>query len=82
MSILKNPIHKNLHKMEQKSVLFTLSDHFKVTNCDIFICHITVRGITIFKIEWDKIEEQELQGKYQTLTRWDIEFVAIQKTKA
>ena len=46
-----------------------------------------IRSITIFKIEWpnieqDKIEELELQGKFQTLTRWDIEFIAVQKTKA
>ena len=86
MSFLKNPTHKNLDKKKQKSVLFTLSNHLKVTNFVIYLPYENKKHYHIqnwmTNIEQDKIEELESQGKFQTLTRWDIEFIAVQKTKA
>ena len=44
-----------------------IANHLKVTNFVIYLSHKNKRHYHI-QIEQDKIEVQELQGKFQTLT--------------
>ena len=68
MSFQGIPNHVNEDKIKQKFVLFTLGNHLKVTNFVIYLPHNNKRHYHI-QIEQDKKEVQELQGKFQTLTR-------------
>ena len=70
MSFQGIPNHVNEDKIKQKFVLFTLGNHLKVTNFVIYLSHNNKRHYHI-QIEQNKIEKQELQGKFQILTRWD-----------
>ena len=68
MSFLGIPNHANEDKIKQNFVLFTLGNHLKVKNFGIYLSHNSKRHYHI-QIEQDKTEEQELQGKIQTLTK-------------
>ena len=68
MSFQGIPNHVNEDKIKQKFVLFTLGNHLKVTNFVIYLSHNNKRHYHI-QIEQNKIEKQELQGKFQILTR-------------
>ena len=70
MSFLEIPNHANEDKIKQKSILFTLGNHLKVTNFVIYLPHNNKRHYHI-QIEQDKTKEQEFKGKFQTLNMWD-----------
>ena len=58
MSFLEIPNHANEENIKQKSILFTLGNHLKVTNFVIYLSHNNKRHYNI-QIEQDKTEEQE-----------------------
>ena len=74
MSFPGIPNHANEDKIKQNFVLFTLGNHLKVKNFGIYLSHNSKRDSKRhyhIQIEQGKTEEQKLQGKFRTLTRWD-----------
>ena len=68
MSFKGIPNHANEDKIKQKFVSFSLSNHLNVTNFVIYLSHNNKRHYHI-QIDKNKTKEQELQGKFQILTR-------------